>query len=78
MKKNKLILILTFLLASSTAWGQTLTIDRDECRRMALKHSENLKKAENGVAQSELDRKIARTAYLPKFDATASAMYMLP
>ena len=78
MKKNKLITILTILLAVSSVWGQTLTIDRDECRRMALKHSENLKKAENSVAQSELDRKIARTAYLPKFDATASAMYMLP
>ncbi len=78
MKRNKPILILAILLAATTAWGQTLTIDRDECRRMALKHSENLKKAENGVAQAELDRKIARTAYLPKFDATASAMYMLP
>ncbi|MDE7409223.1 MAG: TolC family protein [Muribaculaceae bacterium] len=78
MKKNKLILILTILLAVSSVSGQTLTIDRDECRRMALKHSENLKKAQNGLAQAELDHKIARTAYLPKFDATASAMYMLP
>lgn len=78
MKRNKLTLLLTIVLTLSTASGQTLTINRDKCRRMALKHSENLRKAENGVAQSELDRKIARTAYLPKFDATASAMYMLP
>ncbi|MDE6696248.1 MAG: TolC family protein [Muribaculaceae bacterium] len=78
MLKNKLILILTILLTIPMALGQTLRIDRDECRRMALKHSENLKKAENGVTQSELDCKIARTAYLPKFDASASAIYMLP
>lgn len=78
MKRNKLTLLLTIILTVSSASGQTLTINRDACRRMALKHSENLKKAENGVTQSELDRKIARTAYLPKFDATASAMYMLP
>ena len=78
MKKTELILILTMLLTAVSSSGQTIRIDRDECRRMALEHSENLKKAKNAVAQSELDRKIARTAYLPKFDATASAIYMLP
>ena len=78
MNLNKLIPILALLTAGVPASGQALVIDKTECREMALKHSEAIKKAETEVAQSDLDRKIARTAYLPKFDASASAMYMLP
>lgn len=78
MKTVKHILMIIALLAAAQAGGQTISLDRDECRRMALSHNENLKKAKNGVEQAELDRKIARTAYLPKFDGSASAFYMLP
>ncbi len=69
---------MTVALSAGSAAGETLRIDRDECRRLTLNHSESLQTAENEVGRSELDRKIARTAYLPKFDATATAMYMLP
>lgn len=78
MKPFKHILILTALLNVTQAAGQTISLGREECRNMALSHNENLKKAKNGLSQAELDCKIARTAYLPKFDASASAMYMLP
>lgn len=78
MKTVKQILLITVMLTVTQTLGQTISLNRDECRNMALSHSENLKKAKNGLSQAELDCKIARTAYLPKFDASASAMYMLP
>lgn len=53
-------------------------IDRDECRQMALNHSQSLKRAENAYSNAELDRKIARTSYLPKLEGTATGVYMLP
>lgn len=78
MKTVKQILIIMAMLTITQTSGQTISLNRDECRNMALSHSENMKKAKNGLSQAELDCKIARTAYLPKFDASASAMYMLP
>lgn len=45
---------------------------------MALSHSEELQQADNALRQAELDRQIAKTAFLPKFDASAVGAYMLP
>ena len=53
-------------------------LDRDECRELALKHSEALRRAEISLNNAELDRKIARTQYLPKFEGSATGVYMLP
>lgn len=53
-------------------------LDRDECRALALKHSEKLMRAEKTLGNAELDRKIARTSYLPKFEGSATGVYMLP
>ena len=49
-----------------------------QCRQMALESSELLKISQNKVVQSDLDRGIARTAYLPKLSGSAMAMYMTP
>ena len=43
-----------------------------------MSHSEELRKAENALKQAELDREIARTAFLPKLDASAVGAYMMP
>lgn len=45
---------------------------------MALAHNEALQQADNILRQAELDRQIAKTAFLPKFDASAVGAYMLP
>lgn len=45
---------------------------------MALVHNEALQQADNALRQAELDREIAKTAFLPKFDASAAGAYMLP
>ena len=49
-----------------------------DCREMALESDESLRIARNHVTQANLDRGIARTAYLPKIDANGGAMYMTP
>lgn len=43
---------------------------------MALRHNEDLKKADAAVQKAELDRQIAFAAYLPKLDGSLSALYM--
>lgn len=72
------ILIFVYALSVMPLAAQSLSLTRDMCREMALSHNEDLRRAENAVKQSELDCKIATTAYLPKFDASATALYMLP
>ncbi len=45
---------------------------------MALMHSEELQLSENALRQAELDRKIARTAFLPNVGASATGAYVMP
>lgn len=49
-----------------------------ECREMALQTDEDMKIAQNRVAQANLDKGIATTAYLPKFDINGGAFYLTP
>ena len=46
-----------------------------ECRIMAVESSEDIKRAENTLEASKLDVAIAKTAYLPKLDGNATAVY---
>lgn len=50
----------------------------EECRQMALSHSEELQQADNALRQAELDRQIAQKAFLPGVDASAMGAYVLP
>lgn len=75
--KRHILTILGLALALG-AGAQSLTLDRDLCREMALRNSESIQMQENAMIQADLDRKIANTALLPKFDASATALYMLP
>ena len=63
---------------SGVSAQQTLRISQAECRKMALAHSEELQQSDNALRQAKLDREIARTAFLPSFDASATAAYVLP
>lgn len=58
--------------------SQNMPLSLAECRRMALANSEDMRMADNAARQAELDIKIANTAMLPKFDASAMGMYMVP
>lgn len=78
-KKDIVILCCVALFSVPGVWAQQpLRLSLDECRKMALSHSEDLQQADNALRQAELDRQIAKTAFLPKFDASAVGAYMLP
>lgn len=68
-----------FMLIPANVWSQeTLKLSLIQCRDMAIKYSEELKKSKNTLKQAELDRKIATTAMLPSLDGSAMGVYMLP
>ncbi|MCH5238898.1 MAG: TolC family protein [Muribaculaceae bacterium] len=49
-----------------------------ECKERALQTDEDMKIAQNRVNQSNLDKGIATTAYLPKIDGMGGAFYLTP
>ena len=55
-----------------------LELSLRECREMALQTDEDMAIAQNRVAQANLDRGIARSAYFPKFDINGGAFYLTP
>lgn len=57
---------------------ETLKLSLASCREMALSKSESLQQAELKCQQSGLDSKIASSAFLPKFEASATATYIFP
>ncbi len=80
-KRNIVISCGAILLSLTGVWAQQpqpLRLTLDECREMALSHSEELQQADNALQQAELDQQIAQTAFLPDFDASAIGSYILP
>lgn len=67
-----------FLSIFGASAQQPLRITLEECRQMALSHSEELQQADNALRQAELDRQIAQKAFLPGVDASAMGAYVLP
>ena len=80
MNKKQIITTccVVLLSVSGASAQQQLRISQAECREMALAHSEDLQRSENALRQAELDRKIAKTAFLPDVDASATGAYVLP
>lgn len=63
---------------SNLATAQPLLLSHAQCREMALSHSEELEQADIRLRQAELDNRIATTAYLPKFEGSATGAYVFP
>lgn len=74
--KTKFLTIIISLLSAVSA--NALELSLEQCREMAIGSDENLKIAQNRVTQSDMDRAIAKTAYLPKFDINGGALYRVP
>lgn len=72
----RFFLILISILSAFHANAMELSLE--QCREMALNTDELIKIAKNKLTQSNLDKGIATTAYLPKIDGSASALYMTP
>ena len=68
------------LFAVTVGWfsANALDLSLQECREMALQTDELMTIAQNQVAQSDLDKGIAKTAYFPKFDINGGAFYLAP
>lgn len=65
-------------LSTSIFNAYALDLSLKDCRDLALNSDENIKIAENNVIGAGLDRDVARTAYLPKFDGNGTAIYRTP
>ena len=78
-KKDIVMLCCVALFSVPGVWAQQpLRLSLDECRKMALAHSEELQQADNALRQAELDQQIAKTAFLPGVDVSAMGAYILP
>lgn len=73
-----LLCVVSQVVALAQPSGAALTLNVEKCRQMALESSEDVKKGNNALTQSVLDRKIAVSAFLPAIDASGSVMYMTP
>lgn len=73
-----LLCVVSQVVALAQPSGAALTLNVEKCRQMALESSEDVKKRNNALTQSALDRKIAVSAFLPAIDASGSVMYMTP
>lgn len=67
-----------FILSFSVFPIKALDLSLEQCREMALQSDESIKISKNRVRQASLDRYVAKTAYLPKIDGNASALYLTP
>lgn len=75
MKKILTTLVLyVAILVQQQLHAQPLSLQ--DCRRMALEHSETMKAADNAMRQAELDRQIAFVGYLPQVDGSLMGVYM--
>ena len=70
--------LITLVIALVSINADALDLSLEDCRKMALQSDELIRVAQNRVTQSILDKKIATTAYLPKIDGSASALYLTP
>lgn len=72
----KLIIVSICFLAAFPL--RAIELSLDDCCRMALESDEDMKIAQNQVGQAALDKKIAQTAFFPKFDINGGAFYLTP
>lgn len=74
----KLLTFIILSLLAATPAARALELSLDQCRQMALQASEQMQIARNRVEQSKMDRAVARAAYFPKIDGSATALYLSP
>ena len=75
--KFKTYLFLSLLLLVNVK-ANSLELSLKNCKEMALQTDEDMRIAQNRVNQSNLDKDIATTAYLPKIDGMGGAFYLTP
>lgn len=76
MKRYITTAVLLIAAGVATAAQETVSLGLSECRKMALKSSEEMQQQSNNVTSAELDTKIAKGSYLPQIDAMAMVLFM--
>lgn len=72
----KRIVITVFIAVQCVAVFPQQKMTLADCRETALRHNEDLQKADIELQKAELDRQIAYNAYLPKLDGSVMGLYM--
>ncbi len=72
---KKLIIIISFFVLGSQLFAQN-AMTLEECRKQAVEHNKELKKADYQRQEAVANQKTARAAYLPNVSASANAMYL--
>ncbi|MCH5233795.1 MAG: TolC family protein [Muribaculaceae bacterium] len=75
--KIKIFLFFCLLLLADVD-SYSLELSLKDCKEMALQTDEDMRIAQNRVNQSNLDKGVAKTAYLPKIDGMGGAFYLTP
>ena len=73
-----LFIIIAFMFIHNIKAQEAIKLSLASCREMALSQSESLQQAEHKYQQSQLDNKISTSAFLPKFEASATGTYIFP
>ena len=77
--KNRYIALLLLAIGNLALCAeQTLSVNADDCCRMAVESSRKLAGHQLAKRQAELDVKIADISRLPNVQGMASGMYMVP
>lgn len=66
------------LLLLANVYSFSIELSLKDCKEMALQTDEDMRIAQNRVNQSNLDKGVAKTAYLPKIDGMGGAFYLTP
>ncbi len=75
---SMLPLIMAAMPSRAQEYSETLLLDVEKCKEMALASSEDIQKMSNSQLQSKCDEKIALSGFLPSFEATGAGLYMTP
>lgn len=75
---RKILLAIAFMVATYAGATDVLKINAAQAVEIALENSEEMTSADNAVEQAELNKHIARTAYLPNFSGAATGSWILP
>lgn len=78
MKLSKYLMCAAVVAACAVPKVEAIELSSTECRALALQTDERARIANNDVEAARLDRDVARTAYLPKFDGSVTGAWMWP
>ena len=70
-----LFCIIAFTLCCTGSISAQISLSLEQCRTMALENNKSIGIAKEHIVQAQAQKKGARSAYLPKLDATAAYLY---